>query len=208
MVFWYNENEFMIFNTKKEIQNFLRQNGIFNFEKDRQLIEVVKLVSRIPFGEARTIEEVLKTKKVGTCTGKHLVLQACFDELGIEYQPVVCTFYWEDEKIKYPENLQAILDEGKWEHGHNFVQIKKENGIYIDVDVNYNPELKPYGFRTFPQDWDGQSSFVSVEKIIRRWDNVNIADMKKELIDSLISEIRERRKRFLSELFKWVGSIK
>lgn len=197
----------MTFNTKKEIQHFLKRNGIYNLGEDRQLIEVVKPVSRIPWGEGRTIEEVLRTKKVGTCTGKHLVLQACFDELSIDYRPVVCTFFWANQKIKYPENLQSILNEGRWEHGHNFVQIKKQDGTYIDIDVNFNPALKPYGFRSFPQNWDGKTPFISVEKIIRRWDNANIANMKKELIESLSPEVRERRERFLKEMFKWVGSI-
>ncbi|MBU0598234.1 hypothetical protein KKF61_04570 [Patescibacteria group bacterium] len=196
----------MIFNKKKEIKNYLQQNGILKLNKLEQLIKVTKIVSCIPWGEGRTIEETLVTKKVGTCTGKHLVLQACYDELGITNQSVVCTFHWIDESIKYPQHIKDILNKGVWEHGHNFVQIKKGNQ-WIDVDINYNPKLAPYGFRTFPQNWDGQTPFIAVKKIIRRWDNPNMLNFKKELIDSLDQIIKERRGRFLKELISWANTL-
>ncbi len=197
----------MAFNDNKEIKNYLKSNGILGLNKEKQSIEVVKLVSEISWGKGRTIEEVLSTKKVGTCTGKHLVLQACFDELGIEYRPVVCTFRWEEQSIKYPENLKSILQEGSWEHGHNFVQIKKKEGSFIDVDLTWNLKLKPYGFKTFPENWDGKTSFIGIDNIIKRWGDTDLLSMKKELIELLSPEIRDRREHFLNEFIKWIDSI-
>ena len=188
---------------KPEIRRFLEKNKILELETDKQLAAVAKLVSKIPFGEARTIEEVLVTKRVGTCTGKHLVLQACFDELGIKYRPVVCTFRWQDQKIRYPENIRKILAEGAWEHGHNFVQF--ENGV--ELDITWNPELKKHGFLSLPDDWDGTESFIGIDKMVRRWNDAEILSMKKELIGSLSPEIMEIRERFLKALFEWVDTI-
>ena len=48
-----------------------------------KLVGLTQAIASIPWGEGRTIEEVLETKRVGTCTGKHLVLAACFDALGL-----------------------------------------------------------------------------------------------------------------------------
>lgn len=197
----------MEFNIKDEIRKYLRRNKILDLEKSKQLIAVVELVANISWGEGRTIEEAIIIKKVGTCTGKHLVLQACFDVLGINYKPVVCTFRWGNQPIKYPEKLKSILRHGEWEHGHNFVQVIAENKPPIDVDITWNSRLKPYGFKTFPENWDGKTSFVGVDKVIRRWDGADIRDMKKQLIESLSPELRERREQFLKEFIAWVASI-
>lgn len=133
------------------VKNFLKETDIYKLGGAERLTAVVKLVAEIPWGGGRTVEEVLKTKKVGTCTGKHLALQACFDELGIRYNPVVCTFKWGEQKINYPKNLKNILREGEWDHAHNFVQVKIDKGEYIDVDITWNSKLKPFGFKTFPE---------------------------------------------------------
>lgn len=195
------------FNVKDAVKNFLRTNGILELEKDRRLVAVAQLVSKIPWGEGRSIMDVLVLKKTGTCTGKHLLLQACFDELGIKYQPVVCTFRWGDQDIRYPENLKAILAEGEWEHGHNFVQVTQEDGSYTDLDVTWDSKLKPYGFKVLPDDWDGKTPFVAVDKIVRRWDGADVEADKKGLVESMSAETRERRGRFLKEFIKWVDSI-
>lgn len=197
----------MTFETNPVIKKFLAENKITQLDKKQQLIAVVKLAAGIPWGEGRTIEEVLETKKVGTCTGKHLVLQTCFDELGIKYRPVVCTFKWGEQAIKYPKNLKAILKEGEWEHGHNFVQIRNDKGEYIDIDITWNSNLAPYGFKTFPKNWNGKSAFVGIDNIIKRWDDVDMESMKQQLIDFLGPKARERRERFLREFIKWVRTI-
>lgn len=197
----------MSFDAQKAIQNYLADNKITEMDQSQQIIAVAKLVAGIPWGEGRSIEEVLKTKKVGTCTGKHMVLEACFKELGIDCRPVVCTFRWGDQAIKFPVKLRSILEEGEWEHGHNFLQARKENGKFIDVDVTWNPALRSYGFKTFPANWDGKSSFVGVDDMMRRWDGVNMEVMKKYLVNALNPELKSRRERFLEEFTKWVNSI-
>ncbi len=148
------------------------------------------------------------TKGVGTCTGKHLVLQACMDVLQIPYRPVVCTFHWNDQGLHLPDHLQRILDVNTWEHGHNFVQVQNDTGAWIDVDVTWDPPLTPFGFRTFPNDWDGQSPFVGMTHIIERWDNVAIADKKHALITRLTEEQKQAREVFLSGFIAWIASLR
>ena len=128
----------MPYDNLQGIRTYLEKNGIYGLGKDEQLLKVAQSVAAIPWGEGRTIEEVLSTKNVGTCTGKHVVLQACFDELGITYNSVVCTFRWGDQRIQYPEHLKSILAEGEWEHGHNFVQISGKDGNVIDLDITWD----------------------------------------------------------------------
>ena len=172
----------------------------------KDLIAVAQAVARIPWGEGRTIEEVLETKKVGTCTGKHLVLQTCLEHLKIEHRITVCTFHWSEQGIALPKNLQEILEEGEWEHGHNFLQVRSDKGEWIDLDITWDPPLKLYGFRTFPEDWDGQTSFISLSKIIERIDGADIT-MKQQWLAKLSPEMQERRRQFLKELFEWVVTL-
>jgi len=166
------------------------------------------VVGEIPWGMGRTVNEVLVSKGVGTCTGKHRVLQQCFDILNIPYQPVVCTFKWGEQGIEYPKNLQKILNEGEeWDHGHNFVRAKNLGGRWIDIDVNWDSHMKQFGF-IIANDWDGKSNLVAVKNIIERWDGVDIGEMKVQLIKSLSSKQRERRKKFLNGFIDWISSTR
>lgn len=189
------------------VTDFLDQHHInTSTDQHQQLVQIVHAVSRIPWGEARTVESVLQCHK-GTCTGKHLLLQACFDELNIVYQPVVCTFRWGDKPLALPAHLQAILDEGEWEHGHNFVRVRDQTGAWIDVDITWDEPLIEYGFPCLPSTWDGTTSFIGVEPL-ERWNNVDVAVKKKELIASLSPELRARRSRFLRSFIEWIASLR
>lgn len=194
-------------NDSELIDSFLKQHNIYEIDsRDEQVYKLSKLVAEISWGMGRTIEDVLVTEKVGTCTGKHRVLQACFDELNINYKPVVCTFKWGAQGVDYPENLKKILDEGEeWAHGHNFVNVELESGKWIDIDVNWDSFLSKYGFITL-ENWDGKSDIVAVRNIIDRWDDVEIGTMKVQLIEGLSDNQRKRRKRFLDGITEWIKS--
>ena len=190
------------FDEDSTVDDFIRKLEIDGLEDKDKLIRVTQAVADIPWGEGRTIEDVF-TLGVGTCTGKHKVLQACFDKLGVDYQPVVCTFRWEDQPIHYPKELRDILAQGGWEHGHNFVRLADGT----DIDITWNGKLAEHGFKTLLEDWDGTSSFIGVNNIINRWDGVSIDEMKAQLIGNLDDETRERREAFLHAFIEWVDSI-
>ncbi|HCI04151.1 MAG: hypothetical protein QF755_01835 [Candidatus Peribacteraceae bacterium] len=183
------------------IKDFIERNNIGS------AVSATKAVAEIPWGKGRTIEEVLQEKGVGTCTGKHLVLQECLEELGIEFRPIVCTFKWEDQGISFPDNLLSLLKIAPWEHGHNFVQIKNSNDEWIDVDITWDPPLESYGFKVLPTDWDGQTSFLGV-KTITRWDGIDMKQKKKELIEGLSEEQEIAREEFLNSFIDWIASLR
>jgi hypothetical protein len=100
------------------------------------------------------------------------------------------------------------LKDQSWEHGHNFVQIKEAGDSWIDVDVTWDPPLRTYGFLTLPDDWDGATSFVGLNPLERRWDEVHIAAMKEQLIGELSSEQRTARSAFLTAFIAWVNDLR
>lgn len=188
---------------KKRLKAYLQS---FLESKD-PLVDLCNTVANIPFGEARTIEDVLEQNE-GTCTGKHYLLQSCLHHLGIENRAVVCVFRWDQQSIQYPDTVTSILNEGAWGHGHNFVQVKRKDGSWLDVDVTFDPALKQYGFRSLPDDWDGTQGFVAVDPVITRWEGGDVAILKRKLLSSLSNSVRDRRERFLQALFEWVRTIR
>ncbi len=96
------------------ITQFLEENSITKLDGRDQLIALAQKVAQIPWGEGRTIEEVLETKKIGTCTGKHLLLKACLDHLSIPNRITVCTFRWSEQGLPITDELKSILNEGEW----------------------------------------------------------------------------------------------
>ncbi|MDO8648646.1 MAG: hypothetical protein Q7R81_02580 [Candidatus Peregrinibacteria bacterium] len=176
-------------------------------QEEFPLIAVTKAVAAIPWGEGRTLEEVLVTKKVGTCTGKHLLLQHCLAQLGIPTRTVTCTFKWEEQSIRLPPHIRDLLEGETWDHGHNFLQIK-HHGRWVDTDVTWDPPLATQGFRVLSKDWNGTTPFIGVDPVRTRWDGVDPAVMKPQLIDALSLEMRKKRERFLDAFIAWVGTLR
>lgn len=190
------------------IQKFLEKLRLDDLNPDQRLIALAHAVSAIPWGEGRTIEEVLGTKHVGTCTGKHLVLQACFDALGIAWRPVVCTFRWSEQGMALPQDCRNILASSEWEHGHNFVQIKNRDGQWIDLDITWDPPLAVKGFKSLPATWNGSAGFIGVHNLVQRWNGVSMYEKKKELIEGLSPEMKTKREQFLHTFIVWIASLR
>ncbi len=190
-----------------DIKKFLALQGTTDGFERPQFIKLVQAVANIPWGEGRTLEEVLKTKHVGTCTGKHLVLAECCDALGIPYRTVVCTFRWSEQGLALPDDLQAILREGEWNHGHNFLQIQSSTKEWTDLDITWDPSLRSFGFLSLPKDWDGETSFVGLRRIVERTDGADIS-VKKQWLQSMTPDMQKRRERFLAGFFAWVKELR
>ncbi|MBP9759482.1 hypothetical protein KBD45_07360 [Candidatus Dojkabacteria bacterium] len=186
-----------------QVEDYLTQLNLQSLTPKEQIKILARTISEIPWGEARTVEDVLSLN-CGTCHGKHLLLYACLDILNIKYKPVMCTIKWIEQGINFPQNIIDILNEGAWEHGHNFVTIELENSF--DLDLTWNSKLKSVGFKTLPADWEPGTSFVGAN-YIKRWDGADVNQMKKDLIDQLTPEVRERRERFLKNFITWINSI-
>jgi len=56
------------------LKNFLYKLQLADLPRKKQIITLAKTISQIPWGAARTTEDVPSQNK-GTCTGKHKLLQ-------------------------------------------------------------------------------------------------------------------------------------
>jgi len=139
----------------QKIDRFLKALPFTSYDKKEQLKVLARAVSQIPWGEARSIEEVFN-KGVGTCTGKHSLFQACLDRIGVENGSVVCTFDWEEQGIQFPHYIKEILSEGSWPHGHNFVRIE---GKY-DLDLTWDSALSTLAAWTLARSVDQEQLYL------------------------------------------------
>lgn len=128
------------------------------------------------------------------------------DRLNIPHESVVSTFRWEKQGLVLPDNLQSILGEGGWEHGHNWVKITDPENQF-DIDLTWDSPMTPYGFLVLPDEWDGKSSFIGLKSYEQRWNGVSIDQMKEQLIGNLTTEQRERRERFVENLIEWSNEL-
>jgi hypothetical protein len=116
---------------------------------------------------------------------------------------VVCTFKWHDQDIDFPKDLQAILNNYDWVHGHNFLRVHTSQ--WVDLDVTWDTPLIEYGFRALPNDWNGTQSFIGLQSMVERWDDVDVKSKKAELIATLTDEQRSARQAFVHELEMWIA---
>ncbi len=188
------------------VAGFLAQNDIVGLEPDIALIELAHAVAAIPWGEARLIPEVLQ-KGMGTCRGKHRVFLEGCRQLGMEARPVVSTFHWHEEEIQYPKELREFLEDHHWPQNHTFAQVKNSKDEWIDVDLTWDPPLQPYGFWTFPEDWDGEHPFRSA-KLLERWEGVDIQLKVDEIVNTLTQEQRQAQDHFMGKFIEWVASLR
>lgn len=188
---------------KERIEAYLDSMNMDEMTLDEKVAYIAQEVSKIPWGDAVSVVDVLD-EGYGNCTGKHKLMQVCLDRLHVRYNTVVCTFKWGEQEVRYPENLQRILWEGEWEHGHNFIQFP--NGKYLDV--TWDPALEKFGFRVLPKDWTTENSFIGVKNIKRQWEGAPIDETKKDLINALPSVLQERRERFMTAFIEWIKSVR
>jgi hypothetical protein len=191
---------------KALVRAFLAPHSLQDVDQGTAIVELAQIVAAIPWGEARTIEDVL-AKKMGTCRGKHRLFVAALAELGIESRFVVSTFHWHEQDIHYPPALKEFLEDHHWPHNHTFAQVKNSNGAWVDCDLTWDPALKPWGFWTFPEDWDGEHSFHAV-KVVDRWDGVEIEAKLDELKNLLSPEQQQASEHFLRLFIEWVASVR
>lgn len=177
---------------------------------EKTLVKIFKKVRDIPYGSTgeRDPQKILKAK-LGSCSGKHLLLKELFELLGYQAKIITCYHHFDEAlpRREYPEALQNLITEHTVIDFHHFIQIKRNNR-WVVVDATWDTPLKAYGFPV-NTDWDGNTDTQLAVKPIKFYPEVdNLIAFKKQLIEELEPEEREVRRRFLDLLTEWFTTLR
>jgi len=181
------------------------------FSPQKACICVFEKVRDIPYGSTgeRNPENIV-VEKLGSCSGKHILLNNLFQLLGFESKVLTCSHYFNDALPscnEYPEPLQEILQNYRVIDFHHFIKLKKGNK-WLNVDATWDAPLKDYGFPV-NMIWKGDAStIIAVHPVTFYPETNNIIGLKKKLIAKLSPQDREIRTEFMRLLTNWLSKIR
>lgn len=182
-----------------------------NLPNHMKAIRVFEKVRDIPYGSVgeREPAKVLETN-LGSCSGKHILLNGLFRALGFQSKVKTCLQYFQEAlppENNYPERLKEIICNCQVVDFHHFVTVEI-NGVWIQVDATWDAALSDYGFNV-NLDWDGKSDTVlAVEPISFYPDTEDIIALKERLIAEMDPKERQIRSEFFALLTDWLQTIR
>ncbi len=137
------------------------------------LISVFKHIRDIPYAIVPELRDpkrgtsgILELNK-GSCQPKHFLLALLFNKLGIEIKYVTYSFKWQDQPIKFPEDIARTMKNLPFVY-HLACKANIDNK-WILIDATHDLALEKGGFPV-NKDWDGVSetknAVTPVEEIV------------------------------------------
>jgi hypothetical protein len=164
-----------------------------NKSQDQIIVSLFEKVRDIPHGyiNSRNPLDVYNHNK-GTCSGKHELLKALYEELNIPVKNFVVKHNFKN----LPNDISKLLGSKDMLDLHNFLKIKINNK-WLTVDATWDKDLEELGFPV-NHNWDGQSNMqlaVKTQEEVREVKDP-IAS-KEEFINQLPKDVRIQRERML-----------
>lgn len=176
-----------------------------------RIICAFQMVRDIPYGSIgeREPQQILRSN-LGSCSGKHVLLNGLFRTLGIDSKILTCLHHFNEalpQGNPYPKKLQKIVSRYKVLDFHHYIKMRVGQK-WVNVDATWDIHLKNYGFPV-NVDWDGKSNTTVAVRAIKFFpQNDDIASLKKRLINGLSPEDREVRAEFLEIFTQWLKEIR
>lgn len=177
----------------------------------RALICVFEKTRDIPYGSTgeRNPENIVQ-ENLGSCSGKHILLNNLFRAIGYQSKVVTCLHYFNQAlppHNEYPEPLSDLLHNHRVIDFHHFIKLKVGDR-WLNVDVTWDAPLKDHGFPV-NMGWKGDSdTTIAVQPIKFFPDTEDVIGLKKRLIAQLSREDWEIRNRFMNLLTDWLRQIR
>ena len=122
--------------------------GLLDPTAELDAATVFRLVRDMPYQRAsdRRPETIIQEWR-GTCSGKHYLLAALFQELGLNARVMAGVLRYRPDPATTHPQLLALLDSagGDFVDVHNWVEIDMPTGVMI-VDATWPVTLKSHGF--------------------------------------------------------------
>ena len=146
------------------------QRELLDQHKQMDLALVYSLVRDMTYQRASDRKpETLIREWRGTCSGKHYLLQALFNELGYNSDVVACTSVEDISQEIVPQELQIQWQNagGRFVDVHNYLILKLPEGNMI-VDATWPIGSEKYGLRVNKNFIIGEDQQIACDPI-RNW---------------------------------------
>jgi hypothetical protein len=167
-------------------------------------------VRNIPYGSTGERDPVkVIANKLGSCSGKHILLRDLLRDTGHEAHIVTIFTYFNrgiPSHPDMPDDLRATIEGEDICDFHHYVR-SRHGDRWIKLDATWHDALIPYGF-SVNYDWKGRCDTVLAATPVREYPAVeNLAAFKTELLEQLSPEQRDKRARFFRRLTEWMRAL-
>jgi hypothetical protein len=146
----------------------------------------------------------------GTCSAKHYLLAALFEELGIPSTLIVAPHEFTAASSPWlPPHLLAMLDEGPIPDVHNFLRVQPApDGDWMTVDATWPIAARELGMPANEAYAPGVEMRVACDpdEVYHVPPDVNPHDYKQRVLAEHCAGHEERRERFIAGLGDWLAS--
>jgi hypothetical protein len=167
------------------------------------------LVRDMPYRRASSREpEVTIAEWRGTCSGKHMLLQALFEELGMVATMLLAPHEFTAENSPWlPPSLMAEVRQAPVADVHNFLRVAPEYGAeFQTVDATWPLRARALGLPVNEGFVPGRDMTIAADPIEIHHvpPDVDPMEMKERILGDWSEEQRERREAFLAGLMAWL----
>ncbi len=173
------------------------------------------LVRDMPYERASSRDPAVTVDEWrGTCSGKHYLLRALFEELGVPTVLLACTHAFTLENAPWaPPDLRAILEGGPVPDVHNFLRIQPFPGTeradeWTTVDATWPLAAASLGLPVNERFELGRDQRVACDpiEVFHVPDDIDPQELKERLLEIHVGDQGDRRERFLAGMMRWLAA--
>lgn len=173
---------------------------------------VFRLVRDMPYERASDLSpSTLIREWRGTCSGKHLLLQALLSDLGLRVRLMIATYrYSWQGPGPVPRALAQLLAPGPVPDVHNFLEVQSL-GAWLPLDATFPKPAAAIGFPVNDGFVPGVAQRVACTPPYSAWPvppDVALDAYKAGVLAEFCGADLPRREAFIAALTAWSGAAK
>jgi hypothetical protein len=171
------------------------------------------LVRNMPYRRASSrAPQVTIEEWRGTCSGKHILLQALFEELGMQTTMILTPHAFTEANSPWlPPSLLAMVREIPVRDVHNFLRVQPVDQLgpqaeWVTVDATWPLATRELGMpanETFDLGHD-MGLAADPDELFHVSQDLDPIELKSRILDDFSADELERREEFLTGLMDWI----
>lgn len=181
--------------------------GLLGQDSRLSLQVVFTLVRDMPYQRASSREPAATIREWrGTCSGKHYLLKALFEEMGLEARIVMCPHVFSEQNTThFPAHLRAQASNQPVPDVHTFIRLKFDDK-WMDVDATWPLPASHLGMPVNDGFQPGVNMQIACEPVefFEVPDSIDPQTFKEQLIKTHCGSQSEQRDQFIQGMSRWL----